>query len=114
MRHIDNMSKLREAVAFEWYAQRNPLIVYKERAFEKFEELISEIDYKITKSIFSVKVDLEIRQMEINENDFIVNNPEEILEKSNIEPQVLENKNPLFNSTKPINKDNSWKTKIRV
>ena len=42
MRHIDSMSKLRETVAFEWYAQRNPLVVYKEKAFEKARETISQ------------------------------------------------------------------------
>jgi preprotein translocase subunit SecA len=36
MRHIDGMSKLREEVAFEGYAQRDPLVVYKEKAFQKF------------------------------------------------------------------------------
>jgi preprotein translocase subunit SecA len=40
MRHIDAMSRLREDVAFEGYAQRNPLIVYKEKAYGKFQDLI--------------------------------------------------------------------------
>lgn len=40
MRHIDSMSKLREAVSFEGYAQRNPLIVYKEKAYDTFSALI--------------------------------------------------------------------------
>ncbi len=110
MRHIDAMSKLREAVAFEWYAQRNPLIVYKEKAFYKFEELISEIEYKTTKAIFSVKADIEVKQMELNEKNFIVTTDEESLNIS----QKTSWWNPLF-----VNPGNGWsnwwgKTKIRV
>ena len=104
MRHIDSMSKLRETVAFEWYAQRNPLVVYKEKAFEKFDNLISEIAYKTTKAIFSVKENIEIRQLEINENNLIVNNPEEEL-------TIKTNANPLF--TNP-NQSPETPTKIRV
>jgi len=70
MRHIDSMSKLRETVAFEGYAQRNPLIVYKEKAFEKFDTLMSEIEYKTTKAIFTAKPDDEIKQIEFNEDTF--------------------------------------------
>ncbi len=91
MRHIDSMSKLRETVAFEWYAQRNPLIVYKEKAFEKFDELIWEIEYKTTKSIFTVQANIEIKQMELNEKNFIVTNNEESLNISQ-----NNNSNPLF------------------
>ncbi|MDD5770304.1 MAG: preprotein translocase subunit SecA [Candidatus Gracilibacteria bacterium] len=113
MRHIDSMSKLRETVAFEGYAQRNPLIVYKEKAFEKFAELIGEIEYKTTKSIFSVKANIEIKQMELNENNFVVINDEESL---NITQKT--NSNPLFvNPSQNINNstsNNLERKKIRV
>lgn len=109
MRHIDSMSKLRESVAFEWYAQRNPLIVYKEKAFEKFEELIWEIEYKTTKAIFTVKINIEIKQIEMNENNFIVTTDEESLKINS----TSNKSNPLF--TNPENWNNSWtKNRIRV
>lgn len=110
MRHIDAMSKLREAVAFEWYAQRNPLIVYKEKAFYKFEELISEIEYKTTKAIFSVKTDIEIKQIELNEKNFIVTTDEESLNISN----KSSNSNPLFAQPQRENWNQNQKKKIRV
>ncbi len=109
MRHIDSMSKLREAVAFEWYAQKNPLIVYKEKAFYKFEELIWEIEYKTTKAIFSVKTNIEIKQMELNEKAFIVTTDEETL---NI--NQTSNENPLFTQPKAQNNTSGEKKKIRV
>lgn len=40
MQHIDRMAHLREEVAFEGYAQKNPLVVYKERAYSYFVEMI--------------------------------------------------------------------------
>lgn len=49
MNHIDAMAHLREEVAFEGYAQKNPLVVYKERAYTRFVELIENIEYKVTK-----------------------------------------------------------------
>jgi len=45
MRHINTMTTLRSEVAFEGYAQKNPLIVYKEKAFIKFTELIDNLEY---------------------------------------------------------------------
>jgi len=109
MRHIDAMSKLREAVAFEWYAQRNPLIVYKEKAFYKFEELIWEIEYKTTKAIFSVKTNIEIKQIELNEKNFIITTDKESLNTSN-----KSNWNPLFVQPEKSQNNLMGKTKIRV
>ncbi len=102
MRHIDWMSRLREEVAFEWYAQKNPLIVYKEKAFFKFEELINEIEYKVVKSIFAVEINTKIEQNEIKVEDLEVN--EEDVEKmlngfidNNVsQDDTPKNQNPLF------------------
>ena len=54
MTHIHSMTKLRESVAFEWYAQKNPLVVYKEKAYDKFTILMWEMEYKTTKAMFSI------------------------------------------------------------
>ena len=48
MTHIDRMANLREEVAFEGYAQRQPLIVYKEKAYEIFMEMMNNINHKVT------------------------------------------------------------------
>ena len=49
MNHIDSMAHLREEVAFEGYAQKNPLIIYKEKAYDKFVILIQMIGLRVTK-----------------------------------------------------------------
>ena len=93
MRHIDAMSKLRESVAFEWYAQKNPLIVYKEKAYFKFQDLINEIEYKVVKAIFSIwqtPKEVEVNQVDLSKKDLETNS----------------NDNPLFdkNSNAKVNK----------
>lgn len=55
MQHIDNMAHLREEVAFEGYAQKNPLVVYKERAYEAFVHMISDIEYRVIKGLLTTK-----------------------------------------------------------
>ena len=103
MRHIDGMSHLREEVAFEWYAQKNPLVVYKEKAFWMFNDLMHDIEYKVVKAIFGVDVNANVEQRNINTQDLKIN--EEDLEKmlenfSEAEKESLtsslKNQNQLF------------------
>jgi preprotein translocase subunit SecA len=103
MRHIDAMSRLREDVAFEWYAQRNPLVVYKEKAYWKFRDLISELEYKVIKAIFSVKTISEVETVKINtadlqENDTELENLLDSItkEEKQAEKKKKNNTNPLF------------------
>jgi preprotein translocase subunit SecA len=101
MRHIDAMSNLREDVAFEGYAQRNPLIVYKEKAYDKFKNLMDELEYKVIKSLFSVKTISEVEIKELDQASFKENEAE--LEKllnnfseDNKQKTKSSNANPLF------------------
>ncbi len=67
MQHIDAMAHLREEVAFEGYAQKNPLIVYKERAFDKFVALLGEIGFKVTKGLLTASPREQIEQIELDD-----------------------------------------------
>ena len=67
MRHIDDMSHLREEVAFEGYAQKQPLVVYKERAFDKFLSLLGEIGFKVIKGLVTASPHQQIEQVEVDE-----------------------------------------------
>ncbi|MBT5237126.1 preprotein translocase subunit SecA [Candidatus Peregrinibacteria bacterium] len=51
MDHIDNMSHLREQVAFAGYAQRDPLIEYKDQGFRRFQELLAEVENTIVRTL---------------------------------------------------------------
>lgn len=54
MAHIDEMSHLREQVAFSGYAQRDPLIEYQDRAFQKFRQMIQNIDSTIVRTLLQI------------------------------------------------------------
>jgi preprotein translocase subunit SecA len=49
MQHIDRMAHLREEVAFEGYAQKNPLVVYREKAYDYFIEMIRDMEHRVIK-----------------------------------------------------------------
>ncbi|MCD5380699.1 preprotein translocase subunit SecA, partial [Candidatus Gracilibacteria bacterium] len=101
MNHIDSMTKLREEVAFESYAQKQPLVVYKEKAFVKFGDLMSDIEYKTTKAIFSINKISQVETTKIPEGKIKVNEGEmkQMLENfSDLEEQKDTSTlaNPLF------------------
>jgi preprotein translocase subunit SecA len=90
MRHIDAMSRLREEVAFEWYAQKNPLVVYKQKSFEKFNNLMNELEYKVVKSIFSITQITEVEQIEVNSNDLEFKNVNPLFQNPNNAPKIAD------------------------
>ncbi len=121
MNHIDGMSKLREQVAFVWYAQKQPLMVYKEEAFKKFEILLSEIELRVVKSIFSINAQTQVEIKRVDDSKLQVNSSEiENMgmgnnQETNNSPKA-ENSwwNPLFVAPKAWNQKNTQKKKIRV
>lgn len=58
MEHIDAMTHLREAVSLRGYAQRDPLIEYKQEAFNLFRELLA----KIRTGTVQMLMRIELRQ----------------------------------------------------
>jgi len=104
MRHIGAMSGLREEVAFEGYAQRNPLVVYKEKAFVKFTDLMNELEIKVVHAIFSVQKIEQVENVAVSSKDMQDNSAEVSAglenfsenKKSNPQSVANQNTNPLF------------------
>ena len=75
-------------------------MVYKEKAYEKFQILIDEIEYKVVKSLFSINPDTIIEQIQISEKDIQVNEGEiENMLKNfskNAQSEPTQKENPLF------------------
>ncbi len=69
MEHIEKMANLREDVAFEGYNQKQPLLVYQERAYEFFMQMIDEINYRVVRGTLSAKANTQVQQVEINLDD---------------------------------------------
>ncbi|HVW66492.1 MAG TPA: preprotein translocase subunit SecA [Candidatus Peribacteraceae bacterium] len=75
MDHIDDMSHLREQVAFSGYAQRDPVIEYQDQGYRRFEELLGKIDSTIVRTILQI--------------DFAQFAPRQVLEQAQQELQTI-------------------------
>ena len=56
MEHIDNLNSIRESVSFRGYAQRDPLIEYKQESFEAFEKMMSDIQSNTVNTLFKLNI----------------------------------------------------------
>jgi preprotein translocase subunit SecA len=54
--HLESLEALREAVSLRSYAQKNPLVEYKNEGFAIFEEMINDIRISIARKIFRVTI----------------------------------------------------------
>lgn len=60
MEHIDNMSGLREGVSLRGYGQKDPLIEYKQEAFQMFMELLANIRTNTVNTLFKMEYRQEV------------------------------------------------------
>ncbi len=102
MNHIDGMSKLREQVAFVGYAQKQPLMVYKEEAFKKFENLLSEIEFKIVKSVFSINANTQVSVSRVDDGKLQISSSD--IEDMRIGESITKTESP----TKIRPKSSGW------
>jgi preprotein translocase subunit SecA len=54
--YLTMMEHLKEAIGLQGYAQKDPLVEYKNEAFREFEQLKRDIQFEIASSIFHVQV----------------------------------------------------------
>ena len=54
--HLENLEALREAVYLRSYAQKNPLVEYKNEGFQIFDQLIDDMRIALARKIYRVKV----------------------------------------------------------
>src|SRR5204863_8810187 len=95
--HLELMKDVRQGIGLQGYAQRDPLVEYKNRAFEMFESLIKKIDSEIARRLFKVaKVQqtpaVQIRNVETNQDEVedILTGDREMIPNSNKAPNVIE------------------------
>ncbi len=56
MEHINQMTQLREAVSLRGYGQRNPLMEYKQEAYQLFAKLLESIQHNVVNTLFKLQV----------------------------------------------------------
>ena len=59
--HIDSMDELRQSVRLQSYAQQNPLILYQEEGYRRFEKMMSSIKKDVTRFLTNTKVQVEMK-----------------------------------------------------
>lgn len=59
MEHINQMTHLREAVSLRGYGQRDPLMEYKQEAYQLFSKLLSSIQHNILNTLFKLQIKAE-------------------------------------------------------
>ncbi len=58
LEHLEAMEHLRSGIGLRSYAQRDPLVEYKQESYRMFKELQRRIDSEIVHTLFKVRVDL--------------------------------------------------------
>lgn len=74
MEHLDAIDNLRQGIGLRGYAQRDPLVEYKNEAFRMFERLIQAIDDEIVHRVY--KIHTEQAPMMQQKENIITNTPE--------------------------------------
>lgn len=107
MAHIDDMAHLREQVAFSGFAQRDPLIEYKDQGFRRFQSLLATIESTIIRALlqsdfaqFAPRIFLEEAQqaldnLETNEDAIEGELGHGVGQRSGAQPKAQSASNPI-------------------
>ncbi len=97
IQHLDTLDDLREGIGLRAAGQRDPLVEYKQEAFNLFEKLVASMDYEIIHRIFKVQINqapaierVEEKGIEVHETPSLTNesktkSPKDPLEMSDTE-----------------------------
>ncbi len=66
MDHIDHIDDLREGVNLRGYGQRDPLVEFKNEAYQLFEDLIDKVDEELSHRIFRIGVATPTSEIPLN------------------------------------------------
>lgn len=94
MDHIDHIDDLREGVTLRAYGQRDPLVEFKNEAFNLFEALIDKVDEELSHRIFRIGVG-------IPQSEIPLNLARENLDKSDGTGLVADSHSSLANGKSP-------------
>lgn len=64
--HIDTMDHLRQGIGLRAYAQTNPLTEYQTEGYERFQEMIAEIEYDVTRFVMKAHIHQNVEREQVN------------------------------------------------
>jgi preprotein translocase subunit SecA len=76
MAHLTSIEDLRTGISLRGYAQRDPIVEYKNEAYKMFETLMTSIDDEIVHRVFRVNIDIQHNHPIEEEKPIITNQPE--------------------------------------
>ena len=107
MDHLDAIDNLRQGIGLRGYAQKDPLVEYKNEAYKMFEQLMWTIDDQVVHRIFKIQVQEQVQpgheghnhgafQANVNLDAAVTNTPEsevstEVLVQKNAEKEISQN-----------------------
>lgn len=95
IQHLDTLDDLREGIGLRAAGQRDPLVEYKQEAFNLFEKLMTSIDYEIVHRIFKVQIRQQPQIEKIEEQGIEVH-PEAKLTSDNQQESSLPSHQPTI------------------
>ena len=60
LQHLNRLEHLKQAVGFTGYGQRKPVVVYKDKAYDAFADLLVDIRYMLVKLLFRTTAPVSI------------------------------------------------------
>ena len=78
-RHIDEMDGLRQGIAFQSYAQQNPLQLYQTEGFKKFEAMMDKIKKEVLRYLMRVQIRQNIKRDDNATSKLATNAPDNAL-----------------------------------
>ena len=98
MEHIDAMQHLRENVALEGYAQKNPLVIYKQEAYIMMERLLGSVQSNTVNTLFKISVKTEVPESMTkrseDEKKTMMTNRKNIKDINTGNRELVQNQNP--------------------
>ncbi|MBI2598957.1 preprotein translocase subunit SecA, partial [Candidatus Curtissbacteria bacterium] len=100
--HLDTIDDLREGIGLRAAGQRDPLVEYKQEAFNLFEKLVGNIDYEIVHRIYKVQVRQEPQVEKIEEKGIEVH----------AEPQLINRESTIPSKTRLASGGNNQQSAV--
>lgn len=102
MEHIDEMAHLREAVGMRSFAQRDPLIEYKNEGYVKFQTMLRSIAKATLMNLFHLRLDnIVMRKQESNLGEEKKEQPRpetKVVEAKPVEPKPMPQGGAIYNN----------------
>jgi preprotein translocase subunit SecA len=89
--HLRNLDNLRQGIGLRAYAQKNPVLEYKEEAFRAFDDLLYQINQEVLKRLYHIIVNIEAIQ-QIQKQREAISQKQAVQQQTSEQPKKNANK----------------------